>query len=358
MNRKFRAVTRRLDAGASRRHLRLAVTVAGAGPGAGGADGQACRRPPQRPSRTWPPRRAWGDPDIQGMFNFSYVRASISSDAAAAAPVARQPSSWRRAVRLLAAARAAEEAAAKARGEDPAAGRGGRGGGGRGGGGRLAAGGGGGACDTAQAFVSDDVYQQRLAAYEKQQAAGDRFANALKEGDFATALGGTVDPNHPQRQTSLIMDPPDGRLPPLTAGRQPADDADEEQLGMVHGELETEALVWDTPEDFDVWDRCITRGLPASMFPYRYNNGMQILQAPGYVILNLEMIHEARIIPVDGRPRHHTRSSSSGSASRAAAGRVRTRWSSRPPTSRRARSMTNYGTPGAPAGTGSRRATA
>ena len=51
--------------------------------------------------------------------------------------------------------------------------------------------------------------------------------------DLATALGGTVDPNYPQRQTSLIMDPPDGRLPPLTAGRQPADDADEEQLGMV-----------------------------------------------------------------------------------------------------------------------------
>jgi hypothetical protein len=59
--------------------------------------------------------------------------------------------------------------------------------------------------------------------------------------------------------------------------------------------------VWDAPEDFDVWDRCITRGLPASMGPYRYNNGMEIIQAPGYVVLNLEMIHEARMIPVDGR---------------------------------------------------------
>ena len=59
---------------------------------------------------------------------------------------------------------------------------------------------------------------------------------------------------------------------------------------------------WDRPEDFDSWDRCITRGLPASMGPYRYNNGMQILQAPGMVILNLEMIHEARIIYTDGRP--------------------------------------------------------
>ncbi|MEI9889513.1 MAG: hypothetical protein WDN45_01770 [Caulobacteraceae bacterium] len=49
--------------------------------------------------------------------------------------------------------------------------------------------------------------------------------------------------------------------------------------------------------DFDSWDRCITRGFPASMLPFRYNNGVQILQAPGYVIINLEMIHDARIIP-------------------------------------------------------------
>ena len=42
--------------------------------------------------------------------------------------------------------------------------------------------------------------------------------------------------------------------------------------------------------------------MPSSMMPYRYNNGVQIMQAPGYVILNLEMIHETRIIPVDGRP--------------------------------------------------------
>ena len=51
-----------------------------------------------------------------------------------------------------------------------------------------------------------------------------------------------------------------------------------------------------------VWDRCITRGVPGGMFPAGYNNAYQILQVPGAVVILYEMIHEARIIPVDGRP--------------------------------------------------------
>jgi hypothetical protein len=54
--------------------------------------------------------------------------------------------------------------------------------------------------------------------------------------------------------------------------------------------------------DFDSWDRCITRGLPVSMLPRNYNNGIRILQSPGYVVISLEMAHEGRIIPTDGRP--------------------------------------------------------
>jgi hypothetical protein len=245
----------------------------------------------------------------------------------------------------LAAARAAEEAAAKARGEDPAAGRGGRGGGRAGGGGR----GGAPPCDTSQAFVTEEVYQQRLANFEKQQAGGDRFANALKEGDLATALGGVVDPTYPQRQTSLIMDPPVGRLPPLTPEGNRRMMQMRSSWEWYPGELETQALVWDSPQDFDTWDRCITRGMPASMFPYRYNNGMQILQAPGYVVLNLEMIHEARIIPVDGRPPLNANI-------KQWLGESRGRWEG-PNTLviettnfKPGASMTNIGTPGAPPG--------
>jgi hypothetical protein len=93
-------------------------------------------------------------------------------------------------------------------------------------------------------------------------------------------------------QTSLIVDPPNGRLPPLTA-------AGKEQSGRMGSSWNHQ--VFESIADFDVWDRCITRGMPASMFPFQYNNGIQILQAPGYVVINMEMIHEARIVPI-GKP--------------------------------------------------------
>ncbi len=60
--------------------------------------------------------------------------------------------------------------------------------------------------------------------------------------------------------------------------------------------------VFEDFDDFNSLDHCITRGLPASMIPFPYNNGLRIFQAPGYVVINLEMIHETRIIPLDGRP--------------------------------------------------------
>jgi hypothetical protein len=62
------------------------------------------------------------------------------------------------------------------------------------------------------------------------------------------------------------------------------------------------ARVGDAPEHETPWVRCITRGVPGGMLPAQYNNGYQIVQAPGYVVIRYEMIHEARIIPIDGRP--------------------------------------------------------
>jgi hypothetical protein len=90
-------------------------------------------------------------------------------------------------------------------------------------------------------------------------------------------------------QTSLIVDPPNGRLPPLT-------DQGKQQSAKMGSSWNHK--VFDSVADFDVWDRCVTRGMPASMFPFQYNNGIQILQTPGYVVINMEMIHEARIVPV------------------------------------------------------------
>lgn len=227
-----------------------------------------------------PAKTAWNEPDITGMFNFSYV-GTVPLERCGGGGVGLAPTEYR--------AKVAPPAAA-----EPAGPRGagaGAPGGGRGGGR------GGPPCDPKVAFVPEDVYQQRLAAFEKQQAGGDRFENALKDGDLKTALGGIVDPTTPQRQTSLIVDPPDGRLPALTPEGSRRMMLAKSSWSWFDGEPQ----VWDHWTDFDHWDRCITRGLPASMGPYRYNNGMRILQAPGMVVLDLEMIHEARIIYTDGR---------------------------------------------------------
>ena len=123
-------------------------------------------------------------------------------------------------------------------------------------------------------------------------------AAALAAGNFGRALqSGVTDPTTVQRQTSLIVDPADGRLPEMTAeGKRLS------ALMKSSWALPGETQTWDHWEDFDSWDRCITRGMPSSMMPYRYNNGVRIMQTPGYVILDLEMVHETRIVPVDGRP--------------------------------------------------------
>ncbi len=60
--------------------------------------------------------------------------------------------------------------------------------------------------------------------------------------------------------------------------------------------------VIETPEDLDTFSRCISRGVVSGMLPYIYNFGNEIIQAPGYVVIRNEMIHEARVVPLDKRP--------------------------------------------------------
>ena len=93
-----------------------------------------------------------------------------------------------------------------------------------------------------------------------------------------------------ENRTSLIVDPPDGRLPPLTPeGQQRRDTAIASFLGNERA----------GPEDLNLSARCITYGMP--YIQAGYNSYSQILQAPGYVVILQEMIHDARIIPLDGR---------------------------------------------------------
>ena len=97
----------------------------------------------------------------------------------------------------------------------------------------------------------------------------------------------------PTRRTSLIVDPPDGRMPALTA------EAQKRQAAVA--ETRRTRGPADNPEDRSLWERCITRGVPTSMLPQPYNNNYQILQTQDFVVILAEMIHDARIIPLDGR---------------------------------------------------------
>jgi hypothetical protein len=100
-----------------------------------------------------------------------------------------------------------------------------------------------------------------------------------------------VERGTPSRQTSLIIDPPDGRLPEMTADGKV-------RLAATPAEWRGVANTW---EDLSLYYRCVTRGVIGTMMPSAYDNGNQIIQAPGYVIIRQEMIHETRVIPVDGR---------------------------------------------------------
>jgi hypothetical protein len=91
-------------------------------------------------------------------------------------------------------------------------------------------------------------------------------------------------------RTSLIVDPSNGRIPPLTPQALARRDA--RRVGRGDN-----AASWD---ELGLWSRCLTRSLP--LMPAAYNNNYQILQTPGHVVILMEMIHEARVIPLDGRP--------------------------------------------------------
>lgn len=110
---------------------------------------------------------------------------------------------------------------------------------------------------------------------------------------FGIAAGG-ADARYVMRRTSIITDPADGKIPPMTPEAQKKYAADQE-----HHKLHPH----DGPEDLGTLERCITwitSGPP--MLPTFYNNNYQVVQTHDHVMIMTEMVHEARIIPVDGRP--------------------------------------------------------
>jgi hypothetical protein len=123
------------------------------------------------------------------------------------------------------------------------------------------------------------------------RAADNRVDRAPQAGDVGTYNQFWFDSGTKivkTRRTSLVVEPKDGRVPLRPEAEAKRD------YNAAHNA--------DAPEYMSVWDRCITRGVPAGMFPAGYNNAYQIMQAPGVVVIYYEMIHEARLIPLDNRP--------------------------------------------------------
>jgi len=97
-------------------------------------------------------------------------------------------------------------------------------------------------------------------------------------------------------QAWLIVDPPDGKIPSLTP------EAQRRIAARAEARKKSGRGPADSWEDRSLYDRCLTRGLPSSGMPTIYGNSSEIVQAPGFVVIRYEMIHEARVIPLDGRP--------------------------------------------------------
>ena len=95
------------------------------------------------------------------------------------------------------------------------------------------------------------------------------------------------------RRTSLVIDPPDGRIPALTPHAQ---------ARVAARQTRESASPADGPEDRWLTERCILFGATVPMLPEPYNNNYRIIQSPGYVTVLVEMNHDARVIPLDGRP--------------------------------------------------------
>ncbi len=138
-------------------------------------------------------------------------------------------------------------------------------------------------------LMNDEEYAEAVDAAADVEAGADR-----EDANNQLGAGNWFEWGRTLRQTALIVEPAEtGRIPPLTEEGKRLQKA---MRSSWNGE------VFERIGDFNSLDRCITRGMPATMVPFPYNNGVRIFQAPGWVVINHEMIREQRFIPLDGRP--------------------------------------------------------
>jgi hypothetical protein len=135
-----------------------------------------------------------------------------------------------------------------------------------------------------QEFLTEEVVASREARRDAERVP--------RAGDTGTYNNFWRDDRILSTRTALIANPIDGRVPALTPEGQRREVS---RAGVRNGRGPSDS--W---EDRNKWERCLTRGLP--MFPGSYNNNFQFLQIPGHVVIILEMVHDVRVIPLDGRP--------------------------------------------------------
>ena len=120
------------------------------------------------------------------------------------------------------------------------------------------------------------------------------------------ALGAWQNGVKPNKRTSLIVDPPDGRFPPLTPEAKKARAMKSSASADLDPNADPEAAEAnrkaDSPADLGLGVRCLTFGGPPPILPRKYNSNTQIVQGAGYVLIEAEWGSEPRIIPLDGRP--------------------------------------------------------
>lgn len=132
-------------------------------------------------------------------------------------------------------------------------------------------------------YLTDEEYDKRVAQDAKTKATEDNRVGAFRN-DVGTR---TI------RQTSQVVDPPDGKIPLNEEGKRRSANRSRGSFGEGP---------FNSHEDFTLYDRCITRGAVGSFGPAIYGNGSVIVQGPGVVALSYEMVHDTRVIPLDGRP--------------------------------------------------------
>ena len=131
-------------------------------------------------------------------------------------------------------------------------------------------------------WVNDEEFNRRLEAARRNDG---NFTQANESGVGTSGTAGLEDwflTHDFGKRTSMLVSPADGQLPPLTP--QAMELFRQGRSGWVPGQA------YDWIDDFDSWDRCVSRGFPASMYPFRYNNGIRVFQSPGYITIMLEML--------------------------------------------------------------------